>query len=98
MMRTAFAAMFALALSVPAFAEDWPIRRFQVVEMTVDEIAGDTGGALNDMFDAVAGALSDDPAGFENREDQRADLEAFLNESPNPALTPIANTHNLVSM
>ncbi len=76
--------VFALALpmlqSAHAQSRPWPIRKFQVVEMTQDEIAHDTGGTFNDAIDAVVGAFSDDVAGDPARARQRAQVEHYLGQ------------------
>ncbi len=76
--------VFALALpvlqSAHAQSRPWPTRKFQVVEMTQDEIAHDTGGTFNDAIDAVVGAFSDDVAGDPARARQRAQVEHYLGQ------------------
>lgn len=99
--------VFALALlmmqSAHAQSRPWPIRHFQVVEMTDDEIANDTGGVFNDTIDAVVGAYSGDVAGDPARAGQRAEIERYLGKVagqlqawgfPPPALGRVVKLEN----
>ncbi len=70
--------LIILFAAAPASAEPWPIRNFQVVEMTQDEIENDTGGILNDAIDSVVDTFSDDVIGDPARAEQRAEIERYL--------------------
>lgn len=103
MQRIALAVLTALFAAAPAAADPWPIKNFQVVEMTEEQIAGDTGGAFNDAIDAVVGAFSDDFAGDPARAVQRGKIEDYLRQCaeqletwgfPPPALGRVVELEN----